>query len=132
MRGIRAAAARRLEVGSSLKAPPQAPDLSTFAVLAGTRAARLPCPITLEENLMRKLLAAAMLAALSTTAYAQGSPASDTNSLSTDRADKAGDTVGDRRPFDEIDTDDDGFIAKNEVQQDNELLTRFARFDDDG
>ena len=85
---------------------------------------------------MRKLLAAAVFAALAagpTFAFAQGtSPASDTNSLSTDRADKAGDTVGDRRPFDEMDTDDDGYIAKNEVQQDNEMIARFGRYDDDG
>ena len=85
---------------------------------------------------MRKLLTAAIFAALavgSSLAFAQGtSPASDTNSLSTDRADKAGNTVGDRRPFDELDTDDDGYISKSEVQADNEMIARFARFDDDG
>ena len=84
---------------------------------------------------MRNVLTAALFAAFAiapSLAAAQGtSPASDTNTLSTDTADKAGNTVGDRRPFDELDVDDDGFISKNEVQADNELIARFARFDDD-
>ena len=53
-------------------------------------------------------------------AFAQESPSSDPGPISTDRADKAGTSVGDRPPFDDLDTHHDGF------------LSRFARWDEDG
>lgn len=64
-------------------------------------------------------------------AAAQGSPGSDANPLPTDRADKAGTSVGDRPPFDELDMNDDGRLSKAELAHDNEFLSRFARWDSD-
>ena len=55
----------------------------------------------------------------------------DANPLPTDRADKAGTSVGDRPPFDELDMNDDGRLSKAELAHDNEFLSRFARWDSD-
>jgi hypothetical protein len=72
------------------------------------------------------------LALATTSAFAQESPSSDPGPVSTDRADKAGTSVGDRPPFDDLDTDHDGFLSRAELKHDNEFLSRFARWDEDG
>jgi hypothetical protein len=79
---------------------------------------------------MRTVLLLALALATSA-ALAQESPSSDPGPISTDRADKAGTSVGDRPPFDDLDTDNDGFLSRAELQHDNEFLSRFARWDTD-
>jgi len=81
---------------------------------------------------MRTLPLILLAAALATgTVAAQQAPSSDSTPLSSERADKAGTSVGDRPPFDELDADDDGFLSKTELKHDNEFLARFARWDID-
>ena len=79
---------------------------------------------------MRTVLLLALALATSG-ALAQESPSSDPGPVSTDRADKAGTSVGDRPPFDDLDTDNDGYLSRAELKHDNEFLSRFVRWDTD-
>ena len=80
---------------------------------------------------LRAALLVSTLILPASAALAQESPSSDPGPVSTDRADKAGTSVGDRPPLDDLDIDNDGFLSRAELQHDNEFLSRFARWDTD-